>query len=170
VQSKQLVVQTPMCQTTDLTMEILLMTDQYASETSWELTNSDGLVLGAQAVGSYQNYSTDALTFCAAEGTQLTFAIQDTYGDGIIQPNGYWISVCGNELAQGSSFGSDTSHTFILTCDFVPVIEGCTDEQAVNFNPDATADDDSCEYETEFSPWEVLITGTNHTLAMLCLR
>ena len=165
-QSNQLVVQTPMCQTTDLTMEILLMTDQYASETSWSLTNSDGLVLGAQAVGSYQNYSTDALTFCAAEGTQLTFAIQDTYGDGIIQPNGYWISVCGNELAQGSSFGSDTSHTFVLTCDFVPVIEGCTDEQAVNFNPDATADDDSCEYETEFSPWEVLITGTNHTLAV----
>ena len=45
-------------------------------------------------------------------------------------------------------------------------VYGCTDATALNYNPEATEEDDSCEYEETVGPWEVLITGSNHTIAV----
>jgi len=45
---------------------------------------------------------------------------------------------------------------------------GCTDQYALNYNELATTDDGSCEYTNTGTdvPWEVLITGANHTVVI----
>ena len=145
-QASTFAIETPMCQSSDLDIELTIMTDTWGSETSWDITNADGVVLASVEAGSYESSSTYTAAVCAAEGTVMTFNIQDTYGDGIYAPNGYWITVCGNEVAQGDAFGSGTSHTFEVTCDVYIEVPGCMDPEADNYNPEANLSDDSCEY------------------------
>ena len=139
-------VQTPMCQSSDLDIELTIMTDTWGSETSWNFTNADGVILASVEAGSYESSSTYTAAVCAAEGTVMTFNIQDSYGDGIYAPNGYWLTVCGNEVAQGDAFGSGASHTFEVTCDVFVEIPGCMDSEADNYNPEANIEDNSCTY------------------------
>jgi|GEM_PF-984729 hypothetical protein len=145
-QSSDFVLETPMCQSSDLNVELTIMTDSWGSETSWNFTNADGVVLASVDAGTYESSSTYTAMVCASEGTMMTFNIQDTYGDGINAPNGYWVTVCGNEVAQGDAFGSGTSHTFEVTCDVYVEIPGCMDVDADNYNSEANIDDASCEY------------------------
>ena len=145
-QTTEFALQTPICQSTALNVVVTINTDSWGSETSWDFTNEDGVVLASAEAGAYESSSTYTATVCAAEGTIMTFNIQDTYGDGISSPNGYWVTVCGNEVAQGDAFGSGTSETFEVTCDVFVEILGCTDAPASNYNAEATIDDGSCEY------------------------
>jgi len=145
-QSSDLVFDTPMCQSSDLDIELTIMTDTWGSETSWNFTNADGVVLASLEAGDYESSSTYTAAVCAAEGTIMTFNIADSYGDGIYSPNGYWITVCGNEVAQGDAFGSGTSETFLVTCDVLVEIMGCMDPEADNYNSEANVDDGSCVY------------------------
>ncbi len=48
------------------------------------------------------------------------------------------------------------------------MVYGCTDLEAINYNPEATIEDGSCEYDTNNTeaPWEVTITGSNHTIVV----
>jgi len=144
-QTSEFVIQTPMCQSTDLNVVITINTDNWGYETSWNISNSDGVEL-ASISGSYDNNTSYETLICAAEGTQLNFNIEDSYGDGIYSPNGYWITVCGNEVAQGDTFGSGASETFVVTCDVFVEILGCMDSEADNYNSEANADDGSCVY------------------------
>ena len=144
-QTSEFVIQTPMCQSTDLNVVITINTDNWANETSWNVSNSDGVEL-ASISGSYDDNTSYETLICAAEGTQLNFNIEDSYGDGIYSPNGYWITVCGNEVAQGDAFGSGASETFIVTCDVLVEILGCMDMEADNYNADANVEDGSCVY------------------------
>ncbi len=45
-------------------------------------------------------------------------------------------------------------------------VEGCMDENATNFNEDANVDDGSCEYCTVPTDWNVIVTGSNHTIVI----
>jgi hypothetical protein len=145
-QSTAVELETPMCQSSDLDIELTIMTDTWGSETSWNFTNADGVILASVEAGSYGNSSTYTAAVCAAEGTLMTFNIQDTYGDGIYAPNGYWVTVCGNEVAQGDAFGSGASETFVVTCDVFIEVPGCMDPEADNYNSEANLDDGTCVY------------------------
>ena len=145
-QSSDFVLATPMCQSSDLDIELTIMTDSWGSETSWNFTNADGIVLASVEAGDYESSSTYTAAVCAAEGTMMTFNIVDTYGDGINSPNGYWLTVCGNEVAQGDAFGSGASETFVVTCDVFIEVPGCMDPEADNYNSEANLDDGTCVY------------------------
>ena len=145
-QSSDLAFETPMCQSSDLNIELTIMTDNWGSETSWDFTNTEGVVLASVAAGDYESNSTYTATVCAAEGTSMTFNIQDTYGDGINAPNGYWITVCGNEAAQGDAIGTGASNNFVVSCDVFIETLGCMDPEADNYNYEANTEDDSCTY------------------------
>lgn len=145
-QTSDFTFETPMCQTSDLDIELTIMTDTWGSETSWNFTNEDGVVLASVEAGSYESSTTYTAAVCAPEGSMMTFTIADTYGDGIYSPNGYWVYVCGNQVAQGDAFGSGASHTFEVTCDVFVEVPGCMDPEADNYNADANVDDGSCTY------------------------
>lgn len=91
-------------------VSLTLVTDKYASETSWTLTDADNVVV--EQNGSLSNSSTYNLDWNLAPGT-YTFTINDSYGDGICcsYGNGSYTLTdgCSNTLATGGSFGTTES-------------------------------------------------------------
>jgi hypothetical protein len=107
--------------------ELNLNLDCYASETTWQLTNSTGNVLYSGTGYTDSNPVLVALDFCVDYGC-YTFTINDSYGDGLTgcsAANGgagsYQILYEGNVEAQitetQANFGSTNSQTFCLIDD-----------------------------------------------------
>ncbi|PWJ44786.1 endonuclease [Sediminitomix flava] len=100
------------CSDTEVTFD--LTTDNYGSETSWELKNSTGTVLyQGDSYASNSNYSE---TFCLADGN-YSFTIYDSYGDGICCSHGngaYNIKNGNTTLASGGSFSSSETKSFSI--------------------------------------------------------
>eukprot|EP00578_Thalassiosira_sp_NH16_P010537 CAMPEP_0181112464 /NCGR_PEP_ID=MMETSP1071-20121207/19828_1 /TAXON_ID=35127 /ORGANISM="Thalassiosira sp., Strain NH16" /LENGTH=808 /DNA_ID=CAMNT_0023196437 /DNA_START=68 /DNA_END=2494 /DNA_ORIENTATION=+ len=96
-----------------------MLTDGYAYETSWELTQvSDGEVLmtGPPRNTNFEDgtdYNRPA-SKCLEPGT-YAFTIKDIYGDGITKPGYYSISLDGNTLATNSDFGSSETTQFTVS-------------------------------------------------------
>ncbi|GAC16502.1 endonuclease [Aliiglaciecola lipolytica] len=90
-----------------------LLTDNYASETSWEITNAQSSV---EASGSgYANNTSYSEALCLADG-EYTLTINDAYGDGICCSYGsgsYELVIEGTSLTSGGNFAS--SETFVFT-------------------------------------------------------
>ena len=127
--------------------------DQFQSETTWEIKDSTGNLL--YAGGPYSqapDYQPQFETVCLPLGN-LTFTIYDSYGDGLNgalwggNDGSYYVMQCGDTLVYGSipNFGTDSTHVFTSdTCTPPPPIPGCMDEDYLEFNPAATANDSSC--------------------------
>lgn len=100
------------CNTNTLTLE--LTTDNYASETSWQLTDSANQQTASG--NGYSNATTTTESFCLADG-DYTFTIYDSYGDGICCSYGngsYALNANGSQIASGGSFTYQQSHSFTL--------------------------------------------------------
>lgn len=94
-----------------------LTTDNYGSETSWEITDSSSAV-----VSSGSDYASNTIyseAVCLNEGT-YTFTINDTFGDGICCSFGsgsYSLSIGNNEVASGGEFTSSEATSFTVNSD-----------------------------------------------------
>ena len=88
------------------------------------------------------------LTEACLEDGCLTFTMLDSYGDGWNGNNVTITSESGDVLLTGTlESGSEGTLSFSLNFDGeCGPIYGCTDQSAVNFNPDANEDDGSCQY------------------------
>ena len=122
-------------------VDILISTDGYANETGFSLT--DGTDTYSVEFTSGNNISTVTSTFCIVNGSNVTFTLTDSYGDGIVN-GGYQIFVCEESVITNFNF-SDYSvvEEFMVSCGD---IAGCMDMDALNYNEIATISDDSCEY------------------------
>ena len=92
-----------------------LVTDNYASETSWELTDSFGNIIALNgSLSNASNYTTEIEIPTSDEC--YTFTINDTYGDGICCAYGvgsYSITDdSGNTIISGGEFSSVDTSTF----------------------------------------------------------
>ena len=92
-----------------------LVTDNYASETSWQLTDSSGYIIAQN--GSLSNASTYSTEIEIPTSDECyTFTINDTYGDGICCGYGvgsYSITDdSGNTIISGGEFSSVDTSTF----------------------------------------------------------
>ena len=127
--------------------------DQFQSETTWEIHDSTGSLL--YAGGPYSqapDYQPQFEPVCLPTGN-ITFTIYDSYGDGLAgalwggSDGSYYVIQCGDTLVYGNvpDFGTDSTHVFTSdTCVPPPPIPGCMDEDYLEFDPAATADDSSC--------------------------
>ncbi|MEQ8702856.1 MAG: M64 family metallopeptidase [Phaeodactylibacter sp.] len=122
-------------------VHITTVTAEWGAEVSWELLDeSENPQASFQADADNSTYDT---TLCLPDACYLLHA-RDSYGDGW---NGGTVSIAiGGEvlnytLEEGEegffAFGVNTSGCEVE-------IPGCTDPDAVNYNPLATIDDDSC--------------------------
>ena len=124
----------------DVTVTIL--TDNYPGETTWTVTNGSGTT-----VMSGGPYSTTATTYAETACLEVgcyTLNVFDSFGDGICCAYGtgsYTVNVDGTDVVTGGEFGTSITENF---CVESAAISGCTNLNACNFNPDATADDGSC--------------------------
>ncbi|MEM1359793.1 MAG: zinc metalloprotease, partial [Bacteroidota bacterium] len=110
------------CADTEVTLNLL--TDNYASETSWTLSGPGGTIASGSGYANNTNYSE---TFCLPDGC-YTFTINDSYGDGICcgYGNGSYSLTndnTGASLGAGGNFGFSETQDFCLgggpapTCD-----------------------------------------------------
>ena len=130
---------------------VIINLDQYQSETSWEITDSLGLVLASgSGYGAQPDYGSITIPVCLPEGDH-NFTIFDSYGDGLQgsqwqgQDGSYFVKQCNDTLVYGTDpdFGLDSTHVFtIAEC---PPIPGCTDDDYIEWNPFADVDDGSCQ-------------------------
>ena len=98
------------CQGTDVALS--LTTDNYGSETSWELRNAAGTVV--ESGSGYANNTTYTFNW-SLPADDYTFEIFDSYGDGICCSYGngsYSLSSGGTTFASGGDFGSSEQQNF----------------------------------------------------------
>ena len=131
--------------------KIIINLDQYQSETSWDIKDTNGITYASgSGYNSQPDYASIVIPVQIPKG-QLVFTIYDTYGDGLNgalwqgQDGSYYVVQCNDTLVYGTdpAFGNDTSHVFVS--DSCPPILGCTDNDYVEWNPFATVDDGSCQ-------------------------
>ena len=106
--------------------ELTILTDCYGSETTWQITNSNGLIIASG--GPYEDITGGELNvenICIAPGC-YTFTINDTYGDGMfgsqwtceVDGDYYMKNELGETLfemtAPNGNFGYQTSHEFCI--------------------------------------------------------
>ena len=81
---------------------IHINTDAYPSETRWVLHADSlyGTILGDVNYGYYTqpNTSYTDTLYIADSITNITFVIYDSYGDGIMSPGSYFVSICGDTI------------------------------------------------------------------------
>ena len=133
----------PSCSAESSEVQINLVTDYYANETSWLLSNSNGDIINQVGLGDLDSEQTYVDFFCMDMNAYYTFEIEDDYGDGIFS-EGYSIVICGETIASGAIFGNGEIVNFISGCDQTLEL-GCTDPLYLNYNMDAVVDDGSCE-------------------------
>ena len=133
---------------------INITTDNYPSETSWELVNQSGVVVASINAGDLTSNATNySWSICVNNNECYDFIIYDTYGDGICCSYGngsYTLTYGGIIVASGGAFSSSetTSNLICGSSNF-----GCTDPTANNYDPNATVDDGSCTYCTTTLPY-----------------
>lgn len=91
-----------------------LLTDNYGSETSWQITNSGNSVVASGS--DYANNTSYEEEVCLADGS-YTFTIDDSYGDGIccsVGSGSYRLVIEGSTVASGGSFSYAESSSFTL--------------------------------------------------------
>ena len=122
-------------------------TDCWPEEVGWTITDSAGEVWAEVTAGTYQQEDSEEVwSGCAPYGCH-TVTITDSYGDGMYgsqwpgcEIDGYYALTTESGLVifemADPDFGDAISHAFC-----VPVVTGCTDELACNFDADANVDD-----------------------------
>ena len=131
------------CSTGAMEVQLFLATDYYSEEVAWNMTSSDGSVLGSAALGSLTSETNYEEFFCLDNNSYLTFEIIDDYGDGLFT-DGYSIVVCGQTIASGADYGFGETVSFIAGCDQTLAI-GCTNPDFPNYDENAIVDDGSCQ-------------------------
>ena len=137
-----------------LEASVNIFTDLYASEMSWELVDLDG---ASVATGS--GFTSDNSTnVCLVEGSSYTMIMMDSYGDG--WNGGSFTVVAACDLASGElSSGDYGTIDFVATCGD---IDPCA---AVDCDAGYECVDGDCIL-IDVEPWDVYITGTNHTIVI----
>jgi hypothetical protein len=138
------------CEFPCLDVSLTITTDCWPEEVGWSIVDSNGETLFEVAEGTYEEEEVEEVwSGCVILGCH-TLTITDGYGDGL---NGsVWGSceVDGNYVLSTSEeaviismgepdFGSSIEHVFCL-----PVVVGCNEADACNYNPEANANDGSC--------------------------
>jgi hypothetical protein len=82
------------CGANEIEIKVEIATDNWGYETSWKVTDLTGAIImeGGQG-GTYGNFSSYSDSICVAADGCFFFEIDDTYGDGILAPNGYKLYV-----------------------------------------------------------------------------
>jgi len=142
------------CGVDSVELIVSVVVDQYASETSWYVQLSTGEVVMEVLEGDLSGTTMGTLvsqSTCVADNTNLTFRIFDSYGDGLGGAqwggiDGTWMihTACDTLGSGGGNFGFGTmANGNTGDCDDLP-IEGCTDDNYVEYNSEAVLDDLSC--------------------------
>lgn len=103
------------CPEGEMLLQIEILTDNYGQETSWELTDASGTVLGGEQFPNEADNALFQYDFCVPTDECVFFTIYDSYGDGICcnYGNGYYKVYLDSVLvASGGDFNSAVVEEF----------------------------------------------------------
>ncbi|MDG2263637.1 MAG: choice-of-anchor B family protein [Flavobacteriales bacterium] len=131
------------CQYNEVVLQ--LNTGVWATELSWSITDSSGNLIDSTS----QAYADSTIyydTICLLNGCYY-FNMFDAYGDGWQGGSYVIVDSLSNVISSGNLQGSYTfaSNIFSINSSACPVL-GCALPFAVNYNPNATADDTTCTF------------------------
>tara|TARA_R110002012_G_scaffold136907_3_gene291292 strand:+ start:17154 stop:19373 length:2220 start_codon:yes stop_codon:yes gene_type:complete len=126
-------------------VNVTVQTDNYGGESSWEILNSDNIAV-AVSPPLQNNTLINIMVFLPAG--EYVFVMYDSFGDGICCSFGQGFfgltNTCGLEEFNYEFDSAIDSIPFVLEpC--LPILLGCMNEAADNYNPWANQDDGSCE-------------------------
>lgn len=151
------------CQYTDSCFTNLALlqinTELWGAEISWSLFNDGNEIASGDGYGNNYTYNQ---YLCLEDGC-YTIELYDSWGDGW---NGgtFALSIDGETVVSGTLDNGEFGYFDfgINTEGCVIEISGCTDPEATNFNPLATIDDGSCEYETACTSVTMILDGPSN--------
>ncbi len=129
---------------------VSILTDNWGYEVSWNILKDSAIVASGYC------FADDSLAqsyWCLEDGCYI-FQMFDSFGDGW---NGgtYELTLDDGTLIAGTladgSFGQVAFGIHQDGCE-LPPLQGCTDPEALNYNPNATIDDGSCQYPEPPAP------------------
>ncbi len=135
--------------------QFILYPGTFVNEASYIVVDASGAVVAASVTGVASSYA------CMADGC-YTIQMFDSFGDGW-DGTGY-MEVYMNGALSGSynlasgNFG--TAYFGVNAEGCAPVVLGCTDALALNYNPMATDDDGSCQYPLDCNQNLLSVTVT----------
>ena len=125
-----------------------LSTELWGAEITYTISDDNGVLVSGQDFGNYNTYTT---AFCLDDVSGcLVLEMTDSFGDGW---NGavLYVTIPSTGVSLGTftlEEGNIQTITFGEGCETEEVeVEGCTDPLAFNYNPAATIDDGSCDYD-----------------------
>lgn len=138
-----------------VSVDLSILTDCWGEEVSWQITDSQGIIIASSPVNSYADQTTYNWSSCLETGC-YTFTIFDLFGDGLAGTLYNFCGVNGNYSASdeygnllfqmgNANYGLQASHAFCV--EWVD-LTGCTDPAACNYMPGAQTDDGSCEFQS----------------------
>ncbi|NQU67476.1 MAG: hypothetical protein HQ510_05985 [Candidatus Marinimicrobia bacterium] len=80
------------------------------------------------------------------DGNSTSILILDTYGNDLFYTDQPFVIT---SIDAATDIGANQVDLLIDACDFQAPIFGCTDPEALNYNPDANIDDGTCIYESD---------------------
>jgi hypothetical protein len=128
---------------TDNLVTIQIVTSNWGSEVGWSLVDAAGVEVasgsGYSSWGWYTEYA------CVADGC-YQLILTDSWGDGW---NGaYYMISTGGAYYEGSMYYGSNAIDMIAVNSECGVLPGCTDVEAINYDPQASFDDGSCMYNS----------------------
>jgi hypothetical protein len=128
---------------TDNLVTIQISTSNWGSEIGWSLVDASGVEVAAGSGYSSWGWYTEYA--CVADGC-YQLVLNDSWGDGW---NGaYYMLSTNSSYYEGSLYYGSTGIDMIGVNSDCGVIAGCTDVEALNYNPQATFDDGSCLFNS----------------------
>tara|TARA_B100000963_G_scaffold44223_2_gene32989 strand:- start:11169 stop:13232 length:2064 start_codon:yes stop_codon:yes gene_type:complete len=125
-------------------VNVTILSDLYSGETTWEIYNGPQAVAQSSIPYQSNNLSNEMVYLPSGD---YEFVIYDAFGDGICCEFGEgWFALsntCGVDTAVFDFNSDQLTIPFVLEpCE--PLIPGCMDESANNYNPWASVDNGSC--------------------------
>ncbi|MFT5801660.1 MAG: hypothetical protein ACI956_001469 [Nonlabens sp.] len=142
-------------QCTETEVIITTTTGQYGNEMTWSLYDDNNVEVANFPSGN--DYETTEITICIPDGC-YSLAALDSYGDGW---NGGIVEMLWNNASAsfGLPAGEDYYFDFgINTTGCAPIVPGCTQANAFNYDPAATENDGSCQILEEIIAAQVIDT------------
>mmetsp|Transcript_15044 Transcript_15044/g.18871 ORF Transcript_15044/g.18871 Transcript_15044/m.18871 type:complete len:844 (+) Transcript_15044:72-2603(+) len=135
------------CSPGEQEITITILTDNYPSETTWELTEECGTSKVLKRGGPWGDAGVKQTSHCVAANKEYKFTINDVYGDGICcsYGNGYYEITFDGKTIRGDQFTTSESQ----------VLGSCADTPAPTAVP-TTAPTSSNTNSTGPNDWEVI--------------